>query len=214
MNCRALLFSACTSCQRPNDVRSISPFASSLITTTLTITPSHIDRRLSIPTEHHRCRRELPSSSTTVVISSFPGSFMAKASVNHLIHDYTDVFIPSRLSRVCIDCEQRIDRRTQYRCRLSCHELLSSLPLRLHLMPTASVVRFISPCGLSINTTTLSNSPSHIDRGRGRLSLWGCIRREGPSTAGGTASTTARLIHIDLLRVNQRRHDTEVSVLG
>ena len=78
---------------------------------TLTITPSHIDRRLSIPTEHHRSRRERPSSSTTVVISSYPCSFMSKSSVNHLIHDYTDVSILSRLSRVCNDCEQRIDRR-------------------------------------------------------------------------------------------------------
>ena len=106
-------FSARTSCQRPNVVRSIPLFASSLSTTTLTNTPSHIDRRLSIPTEHHRCRRERPSSSTTVVISSFPGSFMAKPSVNHLIHNYTDVFILSRLSRVCNDYEQRIDRRTR-----------------------------------------------------------------------------------------------------
>ena len=61
---------------------------------------------------------------------------------------------------------------------------------------------------------TLKNTLSRIDRGRGRLSQRGRSRREGPSTAGGTASTTARLIHIDLLRVKQDRHDTEVSVLG
>ena len=61
---------------------------------------------------------------------------------------------------------------------------------------------------------TLSNTPSHIDRGRGKLSQRGRSRREGPSTAGGTASTTARLIHIDLLRVKQRRHDIEANVLG
>ena len=54
----------------------------------------------------------VPSSSTTVVISSYPGSFMAKSSVNHLIHDYTDVFILSRLSRACSDCEQRSDGGT------------------------------------------------------------------------------------------------------
>ena len=114
----------------------ISHFASILSTTTLTVTPTHIDSRRSIPTEHHRCRRERPSSSTTFVISSYSGSFMAKSSVNHLIHDYTDVYMLRRLSCVCIDCEQRIDRRTHDRCRLSCHELQSSPPLRLHLMPT------------------------------------------------------------------------------
>ena len=100
-------------CQRPNVVRLISFFACSLSTTTLSITPSHNDRPLRIPTEHHRSRRECPSSSSTVVTSSYPGSFMAESSVNHLIHDYTDVYILSRLSRVCNDCEQRIDRRTR-----------------------------------------------------------------------------------------------------
>ena len=195
-------FSACTSCQRPNVLRSISLFACSLSTTTLTITPSHIDRRRSIPTEHHRSRRERPFSSTTIVISSYRCSFMAKSSVNHLIHDYTDEFILSRLSRVCIDCEQRIDRKTHDRCRLSCHELQSSPPLRLHLMPTSSVVRFISHCGFTIITTTLSCTPSIIGRGYGRLSQRVRSRCEGPSTAGGTASTTARLIHIDLLGVS------------
>ena len=124
-------------CQRPNVVRLIPHFAGILRTTTLTNTPSHIDRRLSIPTEHLRSRRERPSSFTTVVISSYPVSFMFKSRVNHLIYDYTDLFIPSRLSRVCIDCEQRIDRRTHDRCRLSCHELQGSPPLRLHLMPTS-----------------------------------------------------------------------------
>ena len=88
-------------------------------------------------TLNHRCRRERPSSSTTVVTSSYPGSLMAKASVNHLIHHSTDVYILSSLSRVCNDFDQRIDRRTQDRCRLSCHELQSSPPLRLHLMPTS-----------------------------------------------------------------------------
>ena len=130
-------FSASTSCQRPNVVRLISHFSSSLSTTALTNTRSHIDGRLSIPTEHHRCRRERPSSSTTVVISSYSGSFMAKASVNDLIQDYTDVFMLSRLSRVCNDCEQRIGTTTHDRCRLSCHELQSSPPHRLHLMPTS-----------------------------------------------------------------------------
>ena len=61
---------------------------------------------------------------------------------------------------------------------------------------------------------TLSNVPSHIDRGRGGLSQRGRNRHGGPSSAGATASTTARLIHADLLRSNERRHDTEVSVLG
>jgi hypothetical protein len=89
---------------------------------------------------------------------------MVKSSVNHLIHDYTDVYTLSRLSRVYNDCEQRIDRTSQYRCRLSCHELQSSPPLRLHLMPTSRIVRFISPCGYTISTTILSNTPSHIDR--------------------------------------------------
>ena len=86
---------------------------------------------------HHRCRRELPSSSTTVVISSYAGSFMVKSSVNHSIQDYSDVFILSRLSRVCNDCDQRIDRTTHDRCRLSCHELQISPPLRFQLMPTS-----------------------------------------------------------------------------
>ena len=105
-------FSACTSCQRRNVFRLIPPLASILSTTTLTNTPSHIERRLNIPTEHHRCRQERPSSSTTVVISSYPGSFMAKSRVNHLIHDYTDLYIHISLCRVCVDCEQRIDKRT------------------------------------------------------------------------------------------------------
>ena len=188
--------------KRPNVLRLIPCFAIILSTTTLTVTPSRIDRLLRVPTEHHRCRRERPSSSTTVFISSFPCSFMAKSSVNHLIHDYTDVFILSRLSRVCVECDQRIDRRTHDRCWLSWYQLQSSPPLRLHLMPTSKIVRFVSPCGFTIITMTLSNTPSHIDRGRGRLSQLGCSRREGPSTASGTASTTARLIHADLLRVN------------
>ena len=105
-------FSACNSCQRRNDLRLIPLFASILSTTTLTNTPSHIDRRLSIPTERHSSRRERPSSSATVVISSYPGSFMFKSSANYLIHDYSDVYILSRLRRVCIDRERRIDRRT------------------------------------------------------------------------------------------------------
>ena len=130
-------FSACTSCQRQNVFRSISRFDSSLSTTTLTGTPSHIDRRRIMPTERHRCRRERPSSSTTVVIPSYPVSFMAKSRVYHLIHDYIDVHILSRLSRVCVDCERRIDRTTRDRCRLSCQELQSSPPLRLRLMPTS-----------------------------------------------------------------------------
>ena len=100
------------------------------------------------------------------------------------------------------------------RCRLGCHELQISPPLRCTSCQLQSFVRFISRCGCTITTTTLSCTPSHIDRGRGRLSQLGCSRREGPSTARGTASTTARLIHADLLRVKQRRHDTEVSVLG
>ena len=60
-------------------------------------------------------------------------------------------------------------------------------------------VRFISLCGCTIITMTLSNTPSHIDRGRGRQSQRGRSRRDGPSTAGVTASTTARLSHTDLL---------------
>ena len=169
---------------------------------TLTVTPSHIDRRLSIPTEHHRSRQDRPSSSTTVVFSSYPVPFMSNSSVNRLIHDFTDVFILSRLSRVCNDCERRIDRGTHDRRRLCFHELQSAPPLRLHLMPTSSIVRFISPCGSIINTTTLSNTPSHHDRGRGGRSALGRNRRERPSTTGRTASTSARLIRIDLLRVN------------
>jgi hypothetical protein len=47
---------------------------------------------------------------------------------------------------------------------MSCHELQSSPPLRLNLMPTPSVVHFISPCGCTISITTLSDTPSHIDR--------------------------------------------------
>ena len=62
-----------------------------------------------------------------------------------------------------------------------------------------TVVRFTSHCSCTIITTTLSNIPSRIDLGRGRLSHGGCSRRKGPSTAGGTASATARLIHNDLL---------------
>ena len=81
-------------------------------------------------------------------------------------------------------------------------------------MPPSSVVRFISHCGCTIRTMTLSNTPSHVDRGCGRLLQRGRSRRNGPSTAEGTASTTARLTHIDLLRLMQRRHDPEVSVLG
>ena len=88
---------------------------------------------------HHRCRRELPSSSTTVVISSYSCSFMAKANVSNLIHDYADVYILSRPSRACNDCEHRIDRRIEDRCRLSCHELQSSPPLLLLLMPTSNL---------------------------------------------------------------------------
>ena len=164
-------------------VRFIPPCGFTINTTTLSTSPSHIDRRQSIPTEHHRCRRERPSSSTAVVISSYPGSFMSKESVSHMIHDYTDVYILSSLSRVCIDCEQRIDRRTHDQCRLSCHELQSSPPLRFHLMPTSRVVRFISPCDCTSSTMTLSNTPSHIDSERGRLSQRGRSRREGPSTA-------------------------------
>ena len=62
---------------------------------------------------------------------------MDKTSVNHLIHDYTDVFILSRLSRVCNDCVQLSDTTTHDRRRLSCHELQSFPPLRLHHMPTS-----------------------------------------------------------------------------
>jgi hypothetical protein len=195
-------------------VRFASPCGCIISTTSPSSALSHIDRRLSIPTEHHRCRRERPSSSTTVVISSYPGSLMSKARVNHLIHDYQDVFI----SLDCVVCKTTVSNGSTEghmdRCRLSCHELQSAPPLRLYLMPTSSVVRFISPCGCTIITTTLINTPRRIDLGRGRLSQRGRSLRDGPSTLGGTASTAARQIHIDLLRVNQRRQDTEVCVLG
>ena len=105
---------------------------------------------------------------------------MAVSVVTSLPPRDIDVSTRSTVTSLCSCIDHEVGRLTHERRLLHTHQRQTSPSAPLHLTPTSSVVYFTSQCVRTITTSTLINTPRHIDLGRGRHTQEYCCRLERP----------------------------------